>query len=43
MSAHDKKILRDRNVKMFIINATKMTEDAGIAGKISAIMEALME
>ena len=42
MSAHDKKILRDRNVKMFIINATKMTEDAGIAGKISAIMEALI-
>ena len=42
MSAHDKKILRDRSVKMFIINATKKAEDAGIAGKISAIMEALI-
>ena len=42
MSVHDKKILRDRNIKMFIINATKMAEDAGIPGKISAIMESLI-
>ena len=42
MSAHDKKILQDRNIKMFIINATKMAEDAGIPGKISAIMESLI-
>ena len=42
MSVHDKKILQDRNIKMFIINATKMAEDAGIPGKISAIMELLI-
>ncbi len=42
MSVHDKKILQDRNIKMFIINATKMAEDALIPGKISAIMEALI-
>ena len=42
MSAHDKKILQDRNIKMFIINATKMAEDAGIPGKISAIVESLI-
>ena len=42
MSVHDKKILQDRNIKMFIINATKMAEDAGIPGKISAIMESLI-
>ncbi len=42
MSAHDKKILQDRNIKMFIINATKMAEDAGIPGKISAIIESLI-
>ncbi len=42
MSVHDKKILQDRNIKMFIINATKMSEDALIPGKISAIMEALI-
>ena len=42
MSVHDKKILQDRNIKIFIINATKMAEDAGIPGKISAIMESLI-
>ena len=42
MSVHDKKILQDRNIKMFIINATKMAEEAGIPGKISAIMESLI-
>ena len=42
MSVHDKKILQDRNIKMFIINATKMAEDAGIPGKISAIVESLI-
>ena len=42
MSVHDKKILQDRSIKMFIINASKIAEEAGIPGKISAIMEALI-
>ena len=42
MSSHDKKILQSRNVKMFIIDAEKYAREAGIPGKISAIMEVLI-
>ena len=42
MSSYDKKILLDRNVKMFIINADKIAEENGLKGKISAIMEVLI-
>ena len=42
MSSHDKKILQSRNVKMFIIDAEKYAREAGIPGKLSAIMEVLI-
>lgn len=42
MTSHDKKILQSRNIKMFIIDADKIARDAGIPGKISAIMEVLI-
>lgn len=42
MSTHDKKLLRERNVKMFIVNADKIAEENGLKGKISAIMETLI-
>ena len=42
MSIHDKKLLQERNIKMFIINADKIAEDNGLKGKISAIMEVLI-
>ena len=42
MSGHDKKILQSRNVKMFIIDADKIVREAGIPGKISVIVEALI-
>ncbi|MBQ1551210.1 MAG: pyruvate:ferredoxin (flavodoxin) oxidoreductase, partial [Bacilli bacterium] len=42
MSAHDKKILRDRNIKFFILDASRISSDAGIPGKISAIMEVII-
>ena len=42
MSSHDKKILQSRNVKMFIIDADTIAKEAGIPGKISAIMETLI-
>ena len=42
MSSHDKKILQSRNIKMFIIDADKIAREAGIPGKISAIMEVLI-
>ena len=42
MSSHDKKILQSRNIKMFILDADKVAREAGIPGKISAIMECLI-
>ena len=42
MSIHDKKLLQERNIKMFIINADKIAEENGLKGKISAIMEVLI-
>ena len=42
MSIHDKKLLQERNIKMFIINADKIAEANGLKGKISAIMEVLI-
>ena len=42
MTSHDKRILQSKNIKMFIIDADKIARDAGIPGKISAIMEVLI-
>ena len=42
MTSHDKRILQSRNIKMFIIDADRIARDAGIPGKISAIMEVLI-
>ena len=38
----DKKILRQRNVKMYIIDANKIAREFEIPGKISSIMEILL-
>jgi pyruvate-ferredoxin/flavodoxin oxidoreductase len=42
MSTKDKKILQDRNVKFYIINASKIASENGLPGKISAIMETII-
>ncbi len=42
MTSHDKKILQNKNIKMFIIDADMIARNAGIPGKISAIMEVLI-
>ena len=42
MSPHDKKILKNKNIKFFIIDASKIASDAGIPGKISTIMETVI-
>lgn len=42
MSSHDKEILQKRNVKMFIVDASKIASDAGLPGKISTIMETII-
>jgi len=42
MSNHDKEILQKKNVKMYIIDASKIAMDAGLPGKISTIMETII-
>ena len=42
MSAHDKKILQSKHVKMFIVDANKIASEAGLPGKISTIMETII-
>ena len=42
MSNHDKKILQNKHVKMFILDASKIASESGIPGKISTIMETII-
>ena len=42
MSSHDKKILQNKHIKMFIVDANKIAKEAGLPGKISTIMETII-
>ena len=42
MSGHDKEILKSRNIKMFIVDASRIAKDVGLPGKISTIMETII-
>ncbi len=42
MTNYDKNILKRRNIKFFIIDASKIARSCNLGGKISAIMEALI-
>lgn len=42
LSNHDKKLLRERNIKLFIIDASSIAATNGLNGKISAIIETLI-
>ena len=42
MSSHDKEILKTRNIKMFVLDASKIASEAGLPGKISTIMETII-
>jgi len=42
LTDHDKKIIKDRNIKMFIIDASSIAEKNGLGNKISSIMEILI-
>ncbi len=42
MSNYDKMILQKRNIKFYIIDASKIAREEGLNGKISAIMEVLI-
>ncbi len=42
MTNNDKNILKDRNIKMFIVDANKIARECGLPGKISTIMETII-
>ena len=42
ISLHDKQIIKERNINLYIINATKLAEENHIKGKINKIMEVLI-
>ena len=42
MSNHDKTILQNKHVKMFIVDANKIANECGLPGKISTIMETII-
>ncbi len=42
LSNRDKNILKTKKIKFYIIDATRIANDAGIPGKISSIMEVLI-
>lgn len=42
LSNHDKRILIDRNIKFYIIDALKISEQVGLKNKISSIMETIL-
>ena len=42
MTNHDKTILQDKKIKMFIVDANKIANDCGLPGKISTIMESII-
>lgn len=42
LSNHDKKILRDKKINFYIIDALKIAEEVGLKNKISAIMETVL-
>ncbi len=42
LTNYDKKILIDRNIKFYIIDALKIAEEVGLKNKISSIMETIL-
>ena len=42
ISVRDKKIMQKKNVKFYIVDASKIAQESGLNGKISAIMETLI-
>ena len=42
MTIRDKKIMQKKNVKFYIVDASKIARENGLGGKISAIMETLI-
>ncbi len=42
LTNHDKKIIKTKKIKFFIVNANKIAADVGLGGKINTIMETIV-
>jgi len=42
ISTHDKNIIKERNIKFYIVNANKIAQELGLPGKINTIMETII-
>ncbi len=42
VSNHDKKIIKERNIRFYVVNANKIANDVGLTGKINTIMETVI-
>ncbi|MBQ7136477.1 MAG: pyruvate:ferredoxin (flavodoxin) oxidoreductase [Bacilli bacterium] len=42
ISTHDKNIIKEKNIKLYIVDANKIASEVGIPGKINTIMETII-
>jgi len=42
ISTHDKNIIKEKNIKLYIVDADKIASEVGIPGKINTIMETII-
>jgi len=42
ISTHDKNIIKEKNIKLYIVNANKIANEVGLTGKINTIMETII-
>ena len=42
ISTHDKNIIKNRNIKLYIVNANKIADEVGLSGKINTIIETVI-
>ena len=42
ISTHDKNIMKERNIKLYIVNANKIAQEIGLPGKINTIIETII-
>ena len=42
ITTHDKNIIKERNIKLYIVDANKIASEVGLTGKINTIMETIV-
>ena len=42
LTTHDKNIIKNKNIKLYIVNANKIADEVGLTGKINTIIETII-